>query len=123
MTHSTAIEKKSKLARMLLRIFDETNLYSREQWAEILDVSEAAISQWVNDRTIPRPEILRMVVDTIEQDSAVPHALLDDFRALAVLPAAKISPHAPRIGKTLGEYLVAPVLEGFLRTLRAVTPQ
>src|SRR5207244_2263066 len=67
--------ERSRFAEMLLRLIDETNLFTRAEWAEILDVSEAAISQWVNDKTLPRPELLRMIVDTVKRSNSADDVL------------------------------------------------
>src|SRR5262249_35921315 len=106
--------------------------------------SPAAISQWVNDKTIPRPEVLRMVIDALEENSALapqnlqypsgqvddlPHMqagsalmaqILGEFKQVTRRPSTEVSPNGERMGSSIGHYVVKPLLEGFLRNLDAL---
>src|SRR5262245_8795897 len=158
-------DQRSPFATALARLLDDTSLLTRQQWAELLDVSPAAISQWVNDKTIPRPEVLRMVIDVLEENSALtpqvlklswgqvgnlprleessepaPQVLepssgqpgnlpqvqessaltaqiLGQFKELTRRPSTEVSPNGERMGRSIGHYVVKPLLEGFLRNL------
>ena len=44
--------------------------------------------------------------------------LLDRFWSVATRPACEVTPHAERAGRTVADYYVRPVLDGFLRSLR-----
>jgi hypothetical protein len=110
-------DQRSPFAVALARLLDETYLLTRQQWAELLDVTPAAISQWVNDKTIPRPEVLRMLIDAIEESSAPPAQILTEFRAISRRPATEVSPHGERLGTSVGHYIVKPLLDGFLRNM------
>lgn len=113
--------RKSELATILEKLLDTR--YTRQEWSEILGISEAAISQWVNDKTIPRPEVLRMVLDTLSASASIPSKLLEEFQTVARQPATRISPYGARIGNTLEEYLVQPVFDGFVRNLRPLSAE
>jgi hypothetical protein len=110
---------KSLLAQALTDAIASTG-YSREDWTFILDVSESAISQWLSDTTLPRPEMLRMIVDTLRESASVSPEILTGFDALMHRPAVEISPHGTRMGGSLAKYLTRPLREGLLRELDAL---
>jgi hypothetical protein len=118
---SVTEDQRSPFAAALARLLDETNLLTRQQWAELLDVSPAAISQWVNDKTIPRAEVLRMIIDALDDNSELQPAILGEFKAIMRSPATDVSPNGERMGPSVGHYLVKPLLEGFLRNLNSLT--
>lgn len=114
------MEKKthSPLAQILRALLDDSGTYARSEWAAILGVSEPAISQWVNDDTLPRPEKLRALWRLLFEDTRVSDAALERFEEMSRRPAAEISPrHAHNIGRTLGHYMVRPAREAFSRAL------
>jgi transcriptional regulator with XRE-family HTH domain len=104
---------KSLFANVLTHLLDRTDLFTRQEWAEFLKVTPAAISQWVNDKTIPSPELLRMIVSVLRESDGVPAQLLSEFDRVAQLPSAEISPHGDRLDRTLADYLLRPLLKGF----------
>jgi hypothetical protein len=125
---------RSPFAIALERLLDDTGLFSkREQWARILGVTPAAISQWVQDKTVPRPEVLRILISVIKSRTKIPRRFIEEFEQLAALPAAEASPkHGHRVaktavhygvGNTFAHYMTAPVLEAFLRNLSALPPR
>lgn len=98
--------KSSVFARILVQLLDESGFYTRAEWGRFLGVSEPAISQWVNDRTLPRPDLLRMVIDLLKTRGGV--AAADGLIALEAImdePADAISPLGGRLGPTLRSYL------------------
>jgi hypothetical protein len=109
--------RRSPFAIALARLLDDTQLLTRQQWAELLDVSPAAISQWVNDKTIPRPEVLRMLIDAVEESFPPPTEIIGEFKEITRRPATEVSPNGERLGASVGHYVVKPLLEGFLRNL------
>jgi hypothetical protein len=113
------MEKKAKspFATELRALLDDTGALRRGEWAEVLGVSEAAISQWVNDASLPRPDNLRAIVMTLVADRRVPAHAIERFEAFAREPAAALSPHGERLGPTVAHYMLKPVRDGFLRTL------
>jgi hypothetical protein len=113
---------KSLLAQALTDAIVGAGLYSREDWAFILDVSEPAISQWLSDTTLPRPEMLRMIINTLRESAGVSPEILARFDALRHMPATEISPHGARMGGSLAHYLARPLREGILRELDVLSP-
>jgi len=111
----------SEFAQVLRRLLDDTGMFKRNQWAELLNVSEAAISQWVTDNTVPRAELLRMVVDLVRARGRAPRELLQEFEAVAAKPGTSVSPKwKERFGDSVNTYLVRPLLEGFLLDLKGL---
>ena len=110
-------EKTSEFARLLRQLLDETDIFNRQEWAEFLDVSESAISQWLHDQTLPRPDTLRQIVGVVRSSSGVPESILKSLEEGASRPAEEVSPHGKRMGESLGAYLISPLLKGFLRSL------
>src|ERR1700691_2664080 len=88
--------KKSAFAQALLDLFDGTGLFARKEWAELMGVSTSAISQWLSDSTIPRPDHLYMIFDTLK-GSDVPEEPVENFRRMAEKPATSVSPHGKRM--------------------------
>jgi predicted transcriptional regulator len=87
------MKPKSQFATALTLLIDESKLCERKQWAEILGVTEAAISQWVNDKTLPRPEFLSMILNTIKRNAnRVPKGIIEEFDHIAGKPAAEVTP-------------------------------
>lgn len=104
---------KSRFATVLSALLDRTDLFTRSEWSEFLKVTPAAISQWVNDKTVPSPELLRMIIGVLRESDGVPQELLLEFDHLARRPSKEISPHGDRLDRTLGDYLLRPLLKGF----------
>jgi hypothetical protein len=115
--------KISEFATVLRRLLDETNILTRAEWSELLRVSEAAISQWVNDHTLPRPELLRKIVWVVRNSSGVPNDILEDFDDMAIKPASQVSPHSDSLRQSVGHYLIQPLLRTFLGELSRLKPQ
>jgi hypothetical protein len=113
---------KSQFAIALIGLLDRTNLFERYEWAELLSVSEPAISQWVGDKTIPRPENLYMIVATIQQSSGVPEAPLAIFKTMAQRIATEVSPHGKRMLPTVWEYMMRPAFSELASRLAKLSP-
>jgi hypothetical protein len=129
-----SVSRRSPFAVALERLLDDTGLFSkREQWARVLGVTPAAISQWVQDKTVPRPEVLRTLVSVIKSRTKIPRQFIEEFEQVAALLATEASPkHGHRVaktaihyavGNTFAHYMTAPVLEAFLRNLSALPPR
>lgn len=116
-------QNASDFALLLRRLLDETDIFSRSQWAEFLNVSEAAISQWVTDKTVPRAELLRMIVELIRSVDDAPHEPLREFEKMAAKPSGIVSPNGKRFGESVNAYLVSPLLDGFLLDLKGLQPE
>ncbi len=112
----------SEFAMALRSLLDETGVYTRSEWAEILNVTESAISQWVNDDTLPRAETLRRIVGTLDEDTRVADSVLEAFEVVARKPLSKISPHGPKTAPTLEHYMARPSRAAFDRVLESLPP-
>jgi hypothetical protein len=115
--------RRSRFAAMLRRLIDETDVLRRAEWAEVLGVSEAAISQWVNDVGLPRPENVRAILTTLLADRRVSDETIEAFENLARRPGTEISPHGDRLSPNLAHYMLKPLRDGFLRTLETLPPR
>lgn len=118
-----AKNERSLLAQLLAELLDTTDLFSRLQWAEFLGVSEAAISQWVNDKTLPRPEVLQMIVDVIKASTGVPRTVVNELDRVSRLPSNEITPFGSRLGPTLQHYLLKPLVEVFQKNLEMLSAE
>jgi hypothetical protein len=99
---------KSLFALSISGLLDKTNLFNRREWGEFLGVSEPAISQWVGDKTIPRPDNLYMILDILQQSTDIPEAPLRSFKDMARRNAIEVSPHGKRMLPTVWEYMTRP---------------
>ena len=115
------MKRKSQFATALASLMDESDLFSRQEWADILGISDAAISQWLNDKTLPSPEFLRAIVSTVRRNSnKLPHWILTEFDKMASKSASEVSPFGARIGKSVYEYLLKPLQDGFWEVFEAL---
>lgn len=113
--------ERSLFADALARLLDRTEMFSRKEWAAALGVTPAAISQWVNDKTLPRAQTVRGVLDLVRRHSGADCIAVRDFMKLNALRAKAISPLGERMGPTMTHYLVAPLVESFLNLLETAT--
>ena len=116
--------ERSSFAEMLRRMLDDTERFDRAEWAGVLEVSTPAISQWVNDRTLPRPESLRLIVSVLRPVAGEPGPVLSDFLKLADQPAEEVTPLANRLGDdpSFAHFMVRPLRENFLQLLATLPP-
>lgn len=116
---------KNSFAEALRSLLDETKFLSRAEWAVVVGTNEAEIEKWVSDKIFPSPSKLRMIMDVCENRN-VDKAPVEKFKKLYEERLSDISSAAPW-GKgplnytrnlRLGEYILLPVLDGFLRNLQ-----
>lgn len=112
--------ERSQFAVSLERLLDQTGLFTRDEWAQFLRISAPAISQWVNDHTIPEPDRLNMILSVLRESDDVPKEILVEFDQLALRPSVEISPHGERLDATLKEYMLQPLFQGFMRMYSCV---
>lgn len=105
MRHSRT-KQRSLFAAALKNLLDDTTLYDRAEWADYLLISEAAISQWLHDKTVPRPDLLYMIYDTLAMTDGVPREPLAAFELVAKRPATEVSPLGSRMTPTVWEYMM-----------------
>jgi len=88
--------EQSIFAKALQDLLDDTNIFSRREWADLLRVSEETLNAWVSDLSLPRPDHLgRIVLCITEYD--VPQGKAIAFKALFQRPFKEIS-HAAKKG-------------------------
>lgn len=114
----TTATKRSSFASALADLLDRTTLFTRAEWARFLGVSEPAISQWVNDKTIPRADVLSGILDVLRNSSDVPGAPLEAFDVVAGRPAASVSPLGQRMLPSVADYMREGTFEQLGRGLR-----
>lgn len=113
----------SPFAQTMRALLDDTGFFSRKEWADFLSVTPPALTQWVRDQTIPRADLLSMVVDLLRlRGGEAAREPLSAFDRLRSEPAPSISPHGARFGASLDEYLRSSVLD-FARSLRGMTAE
>ncbi len=97
----------SLFAQALTCLLDESKFFeNREQWAEFLGITPAAVSQWVNDKTVPRANLLRMVVRVLRsRGGGAAQSALAKFDEMARLPSQAVSPLGERMQPTIQAYL------------------
>jgi len=77
---------------------------SRTDWTFILQVSPAALSQWLSDKTLPSPKHIKSFVDVVRRlDGAGP--AIERFYEMAELPAREVTPHYEKITKNIDHYI------------------
>ncbi len=99
---------RSPFAEALVGLLDRTALFDRAGWATVLGVTEAAISQWVGDKTIPRPDILFTILATLKRSTDVPQDPLREFTRVAEQPSTSVSPNGVRMLPTIWQYMTRP---------------
>src|ERR1043166_9186395 len=114
---------RSKLATILVKMIDETKILRRDEWASILCVTPSAISQWLNDKALPRAEVMRSILSLLKEHDRIKPELLEEFNSLILIAAREVSPLFRSRIRTLFEYLLAPQLERFLRDLDSLHPE
>lgn len=110
----------SKALRMML---DDTGLYTRNEWAEILGVKEEVIEEWISSDGLPTPENLRSIRRVVHEHDRTPPPILSHWEEMAKEHGSKVHPYGQRFGRSVAHYMVKPILEGFMRTLRCLSPK
>jgi hypothetical protein len=108
----------SKFSAALKGLLDDTNLFSREDWAEVLGIPSLMIEMWVQDKAVPPGNYLNMLVKTLETSLGTPEEPLEVFRSMALLRATEVSPLGMRMLPTVMEYMNRP----FPETVRKLEP-
>jgi transcriptional regulator with XRE-family HTH domain len=111
-------QKSSEFAEILRRLLDDTDIFDRKEWSEFLGITPSAISQWLHDETMPRPELLRMIVGLVKSSDGVPREVLEAFESMASKPADQVLPPGRRLEGSINAYMVSPLLHGFMRDLQ-----
>lgn len=111
----------SRFAQALKGLLDDTKLFTRDEWADILTVDEAEIEEWVEDRKLPHHSALRSLVSCAKEHDRISDEPFLQWDDMARLPFSQVSPLWKERG-TVRHYMVQPAIEGFLRSLRCLDP-
>ena len=108
----------SEFATSLVSLLDDTALFTRTQWAEILRVSEADIQTWTMDENLPNSVVLRSLLDCVRFHHPIPHELLQKFYEMATKPASEVTLLWQSLKcATFAEYVMQPRFEGIQRRM------
>jgi transcriptional regulator with XRE-family HTH domain/energy-coupling factor transporter ATP-binding protein EcfA2 len=113
---------RSAFATGLQRLLDETGRFTRAEWARYLGVSTSALSQWVNDKTVPRADLLRIILDVLRRSAGVPSEPMAAFEDLMEQPAEEITPLGTRMAPSVAEYLKRSTHATLAQDLRMLPP-
>ncbi|MER9877947.1 MULTISPECIES: hypothetical protein [unclassified Mesorhizobium] len=112
-------QKTSAFARVLQQLLDESGFYTRAEWSQFLGISAPALSQWTNDRTVPRPDLFRMVIDLLKTRGGGKAGIaLMAVESIMDEPSEKISPIGSRFAPNLRAYLSVRSIGALGRSLR-----
>lgn len=121
---------RNPLNLVLERMFDETGLFTRSEWATILSNSEDYIGSLISPNCgIPSSTDLKTVYDIVKRAEGNPKvaAILAEFESLLDKNYRDtVYPHVLKSGSiedcaTLGEYINRGLLDGFIRVLSTCT--
>lgn len=113
--------RRSPFAEALRALLDDTGFLGRAGWAGLLGVSTAALSQWVNDKTLPRADLLRVVLDILRsRGGPAAEPSLKKFDALLDAPSTTISPMGARMGADLRTFTTKRSFLDFARSLNGL---
>jgi tetratricopeptide (TPR) repeat protein/transcriptional regulator with XRE-family HTH domain len=113
----------SPFAQAVRRLLDDTAYFTRPEWARFLGVSPPALSQWVNDKTLPRADLLRVILDVLRSSADIPPEPLAEFDRIASRPAQEVSPLGRRMLPTVNEYLNRSTFVRLGNELRKLLPE
>lgn len=116
------MSEKSLFASALQQLLDDTNLFNRNDWAEIIGARTTDINKWVYDADIPEAHHLGMIIATLETSSNIPELPLKHFREIASLRSTLVSPHGKRMLPSVQQYIERPLFSEINRKLAKMTP-
>ena len=99
-------------SKAIERLLDETELFSRREWANLLDVSVPEIERWLKEESLPRSDHLCMLWSFIELHLGdIPEGPISFFKEIANYPAEKVSAFGEQMMPNVWEYMQKPVIE------------
>lgn len=114
----------SPLSHWIKHALDHTEILSRKGWADLLARSEAALSRWVSDDDLPKPRVLRTLVETVrDHDSDAARKIAAEWDLLAARPLHEVHPKPPPGVDTLTTLILQPIWSDHKLALDAVPPQ
>jgi hypothetical protein len=123
-------KEQSPFAAAIAAILDPSLTCSKKEWAERLQVSTAALSQWINDQSIPRPETLNALLEIARTFPKAAEAV-KRFQAVLDLPVHEVTQRMKtersrlekRSVSCLGDYMLEPKFDRFLATYSRLSPK
>ena len=105
------------LTKFLVEMIDHCPIMNRSQWAAHLQITRAALSQWVSGKNVPRPDRLLAIIDFGRRsDSEDVRRLMAEFDSIANEPIEEVA-QGVRGAKSLNEYLSSAAVERFVKQL------
>ena len=103
----------SLFAQSLKGLMDETDLFTRPEWAKLLSViTEEDLENWVSDRSIPMKANLFVLVNTVLWSDVKNEEPLAAFDRIKDLPATEVSPLGRFMRPSIAEYMNSPTIRG-----------
>jgi hypothetical protein len=111
----------------LRKMLDDSKMFTRPEWADFLDRSEEELELWTEDREMPDPVTLRMLLAALADSDGIPQAVFEEWESIAHLPirttapgflkpGSRYYPHYPHVPiNTLRMYVMWPRYEALLR--------
>ncbi|MES3005206.1 MAG: hypothetical protein V4690_03830 [Patescibacteria group bacterium] len=116
------ITSPSPFAVALKKLLDETQYFSRPQWARFLSVPEEKIEDWVSDRALPVSHIMKVIVEILEATTGTKKAL-KDFEEMSSMSSTEVSPFGEFMSPTVQEYLNVSLFVSYPERLRTLSPE
>lgn len=113
----------SIFSKALKGLLDDTEVFTRKDWATVLALEETEIMSWVLDKALPTPETLRSIVHVVKTLDDVKEDPLRKWTAIVERPSREVTPFWKQMGKDVANYMVKPCIEGFLRNLALLDPK
>lgn len=119
--NKTSHRKRGSLfARALEGLLRAPKDMTYADWAGVLGVSPPAISQWLADETLPRPDRLYAIIRRLREIEGLPREPLQQFADMATRPGRRVSPHGHRLHPNVAYYMLEPLRESLITALATV---
>ena len=111
----------SIFAKALANLLDNTNLFTRREWAKFAGVTEDKIEGWLKDEDIPRPYTLSLITLCLKNCSDVNQSPVIEFEKISELRSTLVSPYGDRMLPTIKEYYSRPIFSDISSKLAKLT--
>lgn len=112
-------KERSPLAGALEKLLSNKEVMSsKSEWADFINVSEVAISNWLTDKNAPKPEHLNTILDYFGEDRYFPEGVEEDLKAfedVAARPLEEVTPIADKFkgARTIADYMLKPKISAY----------
>lgn len=121
-----------RFVQFLAFLLLETGLFTKQQWAQFLEVTEEKIDRvWLNGSQMPEPKQLRSILGVLRTSDlsfGMPEKIWRQLAEIERLPLQQIytiksdlSWSSTRDAHTLAEFLTIPLTEGLARRMANLT--